>query len=79
MPPSIGGIMNFIFLAAPMFEKVRESAGSPEQAEAIAAAIGRTVGPCFGLIYPVVLLVFMLRPSFTKAISSKDHGGELRA
>jgi hypothetical protein len=53
--------INLYLMIQPLFEQA-----PPHQELAVAGAIGGplsgTIGGCFGLIYPIVLLTFMLRP-----------------
>ena len=58
--------MNFFFLCLPMLHQASQQAG-PEQASAYGSAIGGTIGSSFGLIYPVLLLIFMTRPKLVAA------------
>lgn len=62
----LGMILNFVFLVRPMLEHARQQHG-PEAAGALGGAIGGSVGGCFGLIYPILLLVFMFRPNVKAA------------
>lgn len=57
----IGIGMNFVFLVQPMLENINDMADGPEKAGAIGGAIGGTLGGACGLIYPIILLIFMLR------------------
>jgi hypothetical protein len=61
----VGTIVNWVFLVAPMMERAGE-AGVQGQA-AMGAAIGGVLGGCIGLIYPVLLLIFMYRPNMIAA------------
>lgn len=58
--------MNFFFLCLPMLHQAQQQTG-PEQASAYGSAIGGTIGSSFGLIYPVLLLIFMTRPKLVAA------------
>lgn len=62
----LGMVVNFVFLVQPMLEQARQQPG-PEAAGAIGGAVGGTIGGCFGLIYPVLLLIFMTRPKVVAA------------
>jgi hypothetical protein len=58
--------INLFLMIQPLFEQA-----PPHQELAVAGAIGGplcgTVGGCFGLVYPVILLAFMLRPRVAAA------------
>lgn len=59
-------------VSAIMLASVANSAsgGSPETGVMLAGGIGGTIGgACFALIYPIILLVFMFRPSVVDACS----------
>jgi hypothetical protein len=62
----LGTVVNFMFLTRPMIEQAQQQHG-PEAAGAIGGVIGGTIGGCFSLIYPVLLLIFMLRPKVVAA------------
>ena len=62
----VGTVVNFFLLVRPLLEQAKQQHG-PEAVGAIAGAIGGTVGGCLGLIYPVFLLVFMLRANVAAA------------
>lgn len=58
--------INLIFLVLPLLHQAQEQNG-PESAGLIGGAIGSGLGGCFGLIYPVLLLIFMTRPKVAAA------------
>jgi hypothetical protein len=62
----LGLVMNFIFLFGPLLEEASKKQG-PEAAAAIYGVVGGSIGGCFGLIYPILLLVFMTRPKVVAA------------
>jgi hypothetical protein len=62
----LGAVVNFIYLVQPMLEQARQQQG-PEAVGALGGAVGGSVGGCFGLIYPVLLLIFMTRPTVVAA------------
>jgi len=57
----IGTVVNFFLIVRPMLAQAQEQ-HSPGTAGAIGGAVGGSIGGCLGLIYPVLLLIFMLRP-----------------
>jgi hypothetical protein len=57
----LGTIINFAVMMPIMMQQA-EAAEGPARAAAMGGAIGGSVGGCVGLIYPVLLLYFMLRP-----------------
>jgi len=60
-------VVNSIFLTQPMLEQARQQPGPEATGAAIGGAIGGTIGGCLGLIYPVLLLIFMLRGNVVAA------------
>jgi len=67
----IGTVLNVIFLVLPMLHQAQGQNG-PEAAGAIGGAIGGSVGGCIGLIYPVLLLIFMTRPKLVDAFRANN-------
>ncbi len=70
----IGTVVNYFFLIQPMLEKAHGEQG-PEAAGAIGGAIGGMFGGCIGIIYPVLLLIFMTRPNVTAAFRQQSPEG----
>jgi hypothetical protein len=62
----VGTIINYFLLVRPLIEQAQNSSG-PEAAAAMGGAIGGTIGGCVGLIYPALLLFFMMRPNVVAA------------
>lgn len=58
--------INLDLMAQPMFQQVSHTQGL-EAAGAIGGPISGTIGGIFWVIYPIVLLVFMLRPKVAAA------------
>jgi hypothetical protein len=56
----LGGVVNAVFLVGPLIEQA-SSSGGPEAIGAASGAVGGMAGTCVGLIYPIVLLIFMFR------------------
>ena len=61
-----GGIISYFVIYAPMAEKLAEVSG-PQSASLIGGMFGGVAGMCIGLIYPTILLIFMLRPEIKAA------------
>ncbi len=62
----LGSVLNYFFIMQPLMEQASQKSG-PEAAGLIGAAIGGTFGSCFGMIYPILLLIFMFRPKVVAA------------
>jgi len=60
---------NVIFLLRPMLEEASRKHG-PEAAGAIGGAVGGTFGSCVGVAYPILLLIFMMRPNVKAAFQT---------
>ena len=65
----LGTVLNVIFLVLPMLHHAQEQSG-PEAAAAVGGAIGGSLGGCIGLVYPVLLLIFMTRPKVVAAFQA---------
>jgi hypothetical protein len=59
-----GGIITAVTVAAPLLQVHTQG---PQAAGAIGGAIGGIAGSCCGLGYPIVLLIFMMRPGVKAA------------
>jgi hypothetical protein len=73
----VSTVVNYFFLFQPMLEQAHQKSG-PEAAAAIIGAVGGTFGSCFGMIYPVLLLIFMMRANVVAAFrpSAAAEGGQ---
>ena len=61
----VGIIVNVVFLFEPLMIQARSE--SPEAAAAMLGMVGGIAGTCFGLVYPILLLIFMTRPRVRNA------------
>lgn len=68
----LGGLVNSVFLVGPLLEQASHSQG-PAAMGAAGGAIGGLAGSCFGLIYPIVLLVFMFRKNVVDYLRSQTN------
>ena len=68
----ISSVVNFFLLVRPMLAEAQHQQG-PEAAGAIGGAVGGMVGGCVSLIYPVLLLIFMLRPHVKVAFQPASY------
>jgi hypothetical protein len=65
----IGLVVAYIFIVQPAIEAAVP--GNPQaQGQMIGSAVGGVIGGCFGLIYPVLLLIFMFRPNVKTAFGA---------
>lgn len=73
----VGGIVINVAIFMPAAAKVAEQAGGPESGALVVGAIAGTFGGCIGMVYPVVLLIFMTRPWMVAAFQQTPATGEL--
>lgn len=59
----VGTAVNYVFLVQPLLAQSQNQSG-PQAA----AAISGTIGGCFGAIYPILLLIFMLLPKVANSL-----------
>ena len=57
----VGLIANIVFVFGPVFEQLDQMPDGPEKIGATAGLYGGVFGSCIGMIYPVLLLIFMKR------------------
>jgi hypothetical protein len=63
------GVFYYCFLQ-PMLAKQAAMPPGPDRLAISAGIAGAVVGPCFSLVYPIVLLIFMYRPNVVAALSA---------
>ncbi len=64
-------LVNYIFMVRPLLEQAEHARG-PEAGAAVGGAVGVMFGGCAGLLYPVLLLIFMLLPKVAAAFRQQD-------
>jgi len=62
----VGMVVNFFVLFEPLLKQAQSQSG-PEAVGALGGAIGGSCGGCVGMIYPILLLIFMMHPSVVAA------------
>lgn len=62
----IGMAVTWLYLIQPMMQAAGQRQG-PEAAAAMGGAVGGLAGGCIGMVYPILLLVFMTRPGIVAA------------
>jgi hypothetical protein len=62
----LGLVSNYFFLVRPMMEEAAHKQGA-EALGTISGAVSSVFGGCLGIIYPIILLVFMTRPKVINA------------
>jgi hypothetical protein len=65
----VGTVVNYFCLMQPLMARAHGNS-APEAAAAGGALVSGAVGSCFGLLYPVLLLIFMLRPNVVAAFKA---------
>jgi len=69
----IGQVINAVFVVGPLLENA-SSHGGPAAIGAVGGAIGGMFGGCIGLVYPIVLLVFMMRKNVVEYFTWLKQG-----
>lgn len=70
----IGIVFNLLFMVEPTMAQIEEIAQGPERTAAMAGIIGAFVGfGICGMIYPIVLLIFMMRGPIVQYMRSQQH------
>jgi len=69
----VGFAVNYSFVTAPLLEKASTMPSGPEKAALLGGAYGGLIGGCAGLIYPIILLIFMFRPNVVAALKGKKN------
>ncbi len=64
----VGMLMNLLFVVRPMLAQAQQQ--GPENAAAMAGAFGGVMGGCIGMIYPILLLIFLTRPKLVAAFQA---------
>jgi hypothetical protein len=72
---SIVGVgVTYVMLFGPLMEKASRMPDGPEKFGLIGGAIGVLVGGGAGIIYPLLLFIFMSRSSVVEALKMRDSG-----
>lgn len=69
----VGMVVAYFFLVTPLMEQAAAMPDGAEKFGAIGGSIGAMVGGCVGLFYPVILLIFMMRPAFAAALRTHSQ------
>ena len=67
----VGLFLMFFFMILPLIEQAQQKSG-PESVAAVFGAFGGMIGAVIGLAYPVLLLIFMLRPKLVEAFRAAE-------
>jgi len=62
----VSNVVNFIYVLQPLAQQAHEQSG-PQAAAVMGGMIGGFFGSGLGLIYPILLLIFMFRPNVAAA------------
>lgn len=60
-------VVNFFYMARPLLEQASQATNPAEKGGLIGGAIGGLIGGCFYIIFPILLIIFMTRPSVAQA------------
>lgn len=58
----VGAVVNYFMLFQPMMQQANQG-GGPQAAGAMMGAFFGVIGTCIGMIYPLALLIYCLRPA----------------
>lgn len=67
----ISTVLSLTVVAPALVEKANTMPDGPEKLGLTMGAYGGAIGGCFGLIYPVVVLIFMYRPALVSAFEAR--------
>jgi hypothetical protein len=73
----VGAAVVFLFILGPMLQEA-EKLPPAERAAVIGGVGGGVLGACFGMVYPILLLVFMFRENVVAAFAAAAARGEDR-
>lgn len=59
--------LSYFFLVAPLMARAQESQNPQDSAAAMGGAVGGMFGGCIGLLYPLLLFIFMRQPNVVSA------------
>jgi hypothetical protein len=65
----VGMLVHWLYLVQPLVAKMDPAFG-PAEAATVGVAVSGFLGGCLGMIYPVILLVFMSRPALRAALGA---------
>jgi len=71
----VGLVVSFLFVVRPMMDAAEQGNDPQAQAQMIGGVVGAVFGGCFGLIYPVLLLIFMFRSNVKAAFGARTGDG----
>jgi hypothetical protein len=67
-----GTFVNYLFLVRPLLDRAEHAHGPQEAGAAVGGAVGAMFGGCAGVVYPVLLLIFMFLPKVAAAFRQQD-------
>ncbi|QEG41193.1 hypothetical protein [Roseimaritima ulvae] len=70
----LGLIVNVFLIMLPTLRMLPELDPGPEKAGAIGGMVGGTFGGCIGMIFPILLLYFMMRPNVKAYFQESKRG-----
>lgn len=68
----VSSFANWAWMFGRLLEKADEMPAGPEQFVAIVTAYGTVFGGCFNVVYPIFLLIFMMRGSVVQAFRDQQ-------
>jgi hypothetical protein len=70
----VGVIANYVWLAQPLMEQADMAGAGPERSMAMLVAVFSVFGGCLGSVYPIILLIFMMRSNVVQAFRDQQGG-----
>lgn len=70
-------IANWVWLAGPMMDLADLEPVGPGRVVALFSAYGSVFGNCFSFVYPIILLIFMMRSNIVQAFRNQYGGNNL--
>lgn len=69
---AVGVAINFFFTVIPAFNEANNPGATPDKiGAAIGGAVGGVFSVCFGMIYPICILIFLNRRQFVEQIQTQ--------
>jgi hypothetical protein len=64
-------VVNYVYLIRPLLDDAARQQGQERLASMVGAAAG-AAGGCMGIVYPVLVLIFMTRPKLKAAFHARS-------
>ena len=68
----VATIANWFWLVGPLLEEADTAPAGPERFVALITAYATVFGGCFSVVYPIILLIFMMRSNLVQAFRDQQ-------